>query len=152
MRPGGEMPGLHQALDLIESERPLGKDRTKKERDVSSKFTELCIDCSDPLRLAEFWAEVLDYKITDAEGDEVALAGPEGSGPEILFVKVPEAKTVKNRLHIDVNPVDREQDEEVQRLLELGARKVDIGQGDVTWVVMADLEGNEFCVLRTRKD
>jgi hypothetical protein len=119
---------------------------------VSSKFTELCTDCSDPLRLAEFWAEVLDYKITDAEGDEVALQGPEGSGPQILFVKVPEAKTLKNRLHIDVNPVDREQDEEVQRLLELGARKVDIGQGDVTWVVMADLEGNEFCVLRTRKD
>ena len=117
-----------------------------------SKFTEVCFDCSDPHRLAEFWAGVLDYKITSAEDDEVAIEGPEGSGPSILFVKVPEGKTVKNRLHIDVNPVDREQAEEVQRVLDLGARKIDIGQGDVTWVVLADPEGNEFCILSSRKE
>jgi hypothetical protein len=64
---------------------------------------------------------------------------------------VPEGKTVKNRLHLDVNPTDREQDEEVRRLLDLGARYADVGQtGDESWVVLADPEGNEFCVLAGR--
>ena len=66
--------------------------------------------------------------------------------PTLTFAHVPEGKTVKNRLHIDVNPTDREQDGEVQRLIELGARRVDVGQGDASWVVLADPEGNEFCV------
>ena len=119
---------------------------------MASTFTELCIDCSDPQRLAEFWSEVLDYKITDSDEDSVELTGPEGSGPTLLFVKVPEKKRVKNRLHIDVNPRDREQAEEVERILALGATHADVGQGpDVSWVVLADPEGNEFCVLRTRK-
>ncbi|HEX6075234.1 MAG TPA: VOC family protein [Micromonosporaceae bacterium] len=62
-----------------------------------------------------------------------------------------EGKTVKNRLHLDVNPTDREQDEEVRRLLDLGARHADVGQGDASWVVFADPEGNEFCVLANRR-
>jgi Glyoxalase-like domain len=62
-----------------------------------------------------------------------------------------EGKTVKNRLHLDVNPTDREQDEEVRRLLDLGARHADVGQGGVSWVVLADPEGNEFCVLADRR-
>lgn len=66
-----------------------------------------------------------------------------------MFAPVPEGKTVKNRLHIDVKPVDRSQDEEVRRLEELGARRIDIGQGDVGWVVMADPEDDESCVLRS---
>ena len=70
--------------------------------------------------------------------------------PTLTFARVPEGKTVKNRVHLDVNPADREQDEEVRRLLDLGARHVDVGQGDVTWVVLADPEGNEFCVLADR--
>ena len=118
---------------------------------MTSKFTELCIDCAEPKRLAEFWSQVLDYKIDDDDDDdEVEIKGPAGSGPTILFIKVPEAKTVKNRLHIDVNAFDRSQDEEVERIIGLGAQRVDIGQGEQTWVVLADPEGNEFCVLRSR--
>jgi hypothetical protein len=70
----------------------------------------------------------------------------------LTFVPVPEAKSGKNRLHIDVNPIGCNQDEEVERLLGLGARRVDIGQGERSWVVLADPEGNEFCVLRDRVD
>src|SRR6266511_1538632 len=72
--------------------------------------------------------------------------------PTLTFAHVPEGKTVKNRLHLDVNPTDREQDEEVRRLLDLGARHADVGQtGDESWVVLADPEGNEFCVLAYRR-
>jgi hypothetical protein len=77
--------------------------------------------------------------------DEVALARDEHSFPGLVFGLVPEAKGVKNRLHIDLNPDD--QVAEVDRLLALGATRADIGQGDVPWVVLADPEGNEFCVL-----
>jgi hypothetical protein len=117
---------------------------------MSSKFTELVIDCADPERLSRFWAEVLDYEVTDREESMVCIQDRDRTPPSLLFVIVPEGKTVKNRLHIDVNPVDRDQAEEVERLIELGARKIDIGQGDVSWVVMADPEGNEFCVLKSR--
>jgi hypothetical protein len=71
--------------------------------------------------------------------------------PTLSFVHVPEGKTAKNRLHLDLNPTDREQDEEVRRLLDLGARHADVGQGDESWVVLADPEGNEFCVLAGRR-
>ncbi|MDP9224843.1 MAG: VOC family protein [Actinomycetota bacterium] len=118
---------------------------------MTSKFTELCIDCWDRERLAAFWAEVLGYE-TKYEDDEVFIEGSTGSGPIILFPVVPEGKTVKNRLHIDVNPTDGDQSDEVRRLENLGATKIDIGQGDVSWVVMADPEGNEFCVLKGRID
>ena len=117
---------------------------------MASKFTELVIDCAEPERVAAFWAEVLSYRVTERDEESVLLEGPEGSGPGLLFVIVPEPKSVKNRLHIDVNPHDRDQDEEVERLIALGARRVDIGQGEQTWAVLADPEGNEFCVLRTR--
>jgi hypothetical protein len=75
-----------------------------------------------------------------------------GSGPTILAVRAPEPKTVKDRLHIDVSPTDRDQDAEVERILGLGATRTDVGQGEQTWVVLADPEGNEFCVLRGRVD
>jgi hypothetical protein len=127
---------------------------------MASRFTELIVDCHDPKLLADFWCAVLDYHIADEDptGVEIAgwdaeavgaMAGP--TAPTIVFVQVPESKTIKNRLHIDVNPTDRDQDEEVARLETLGARPVDVGQGsDVSWVVLADVEGNEFCVLRRR--
>jgi hypothetical protein len=124
-----------------------------------SKFTELAIDCADPSGLARFWCAVLDYEIHD-EDDEIVTIGsplvPEGKKrlgpvpPTLTFARVPEGKTVKNRLHIDVNPADRQQDEEVRRLLDLGARPADVGQGGQSWVVLADPEGNEFCVLADR--
>ena len=127
---------------------------------MTSKLTELAIDCADPGGLARFWCSVLGYEV-QAEDDGVVTIGsplvPEGKNhlgpvpPTLTFARVPEAKTVKNRLHLDVNPTDREQADEVSRLLELGARRVDVGQGDEqSWVVLADPEGNEFCVLAAR--
>jgi hypothetical protein len=116
---------------------------------MACRFTELVVDCSDPRSLAGFWCRVLGYE-TEEEGDGFSfIRGGEGEGPGIDFVRVPEAKTVKNRLHIDLSPRDREQPEEVERIVALGARRIDIGQGEVSWVVLADPEGNEFCVLRT---
>jgi predicted enzyme related to lactoylglutathione lyase len=106
------------------------------------------VDCAEPRRLADFWSQVLSYKVTFEEADEVAIEPPEGDCPALLFIRVPESKTVKNRVHVDLNPDD--QDAEVQRLEQLGARRVDIGQEDASWVVMADPEGNEFCVLTPR--
>ncbi|MDQ3951484.1 MAG: VOC family protein [Actinomycetota bacterium] len=117
---------------------------------MSSRFTELAVDCRDPARLAEFWCGVLDWRVTATEEDLVEIAGAE-PGPTMVFVVVPEPKSVKNRVHVDVSPRDRDQAEEVERILALGARRVDVGQGDVEWVVLADPEGNEFCVLRTRR-
>ena len=105
------------------------------------------IDTADPQRLAKFWAEALGYEVlfSRTDGNERAvMIGGQGR-PRILFFEVHDAKVGKNRLHLDLRPDD--QDAEVQRLLSLGATKVDIGQGDSTWAVMADPDGNEFCVL-----
>ncbi|PSK68796.1 glyoxalase [Streptomyces sp. CS149] len=128
---------------------------------MAGKFTELAIDCADPMALARFWCAVLDYEVQDVEeGEEVVAIGspavPEGKSrpgpvpPTLTFARVPEGKTVKNRLHIDVNPTDREQGEEVERLLALGARRADVAPDGASWVVLMDPEGNEFCVLGTR--
>jgi hypothetical protein len=130
-----------------------------KSRRMTSKLTELAIDCTDPVGLARFWCAVLGYEVQDQD-DGLVTIGPRdvvGEGapgpvpPTLTFAHVPEPKTAKNRLHLDVSPADREQDEEVRRLVELGARHVDVGQGDESWVVLADPEGNEFCVLATRR-
>jgi hypothetical protein len=128
---------------------------------MTSRFTELAIDCADPASLARFWCAVLGYVVDDDEEEDIASISapsmPQGTSregpvpPTLTFARVPEGKTVKNRLHIDVNPADRNQDDEVRRLLDLGARRVEVGQGDVSWVVLADPEGNEFCVLATRR-
>jgi hypothetical protein len=126
---------------------------------MSSKFTELAIDCADPTRLARFWCAVLDYEVQSEEDDVVTIGSPlvpDGRNhvgpvpPTLTFARVPEGKTGKNRLHLDVNPTDREQAEEVSRLLALGAQHADVGQGDESWVVLTDPEGNEFCVLAGR--
>jgi hypothetical protein len=129
---------------------------------VASKLTEIAIDCADPRALARFWCAVLDYEVQEQDEDGVVTIGspavPEGKArpgpvpPVLTFAPVPEGKVVKNRLHLDVNPTDRDQDAEVRRLLELGARHADVGQGaDVGWVTLADPEGNEFCVLAGRR-
>jgi predicted enzyme related to lactoylglutathione lyase len=118
---------------------------------VAARFTELIVDAADPEALARFWAEVLGWRRTDTYDDgTVELADPSGSRPTLVFVPVADPKTVKNRLHIDVSPSGCDQDEELQRLLALGAHPVDIGQGPQTWIVLADPEGNEFCLLRSR--
>jgi len=120
---------------------------------VSCRFTELIIDAEDPDGLAAFWQQVLGYEERDRDEDAIEIGGPPGTGPTLVFLRVPEPKTVKNRLHIDVNATDRDQAAELERLLALGARPVDVGQGDaVSWHVLADPEGNEFCLLARRVD
>ncbi len=119
---------------------------------MGSRFTQLVVDCADPERLARFWAEVLGTEVEEVDQESAELKSRPGEGPGIYFAKVPEGKTVKNRLHMDLSPVGCEQGEEVARVMALGATRVDIGQGDVSWVVLADPEGNEFCLLRRRVD
>jgi catechol 2,3-dioxygenase-like lactoylglutathione lyase family enzyme len=111
----------------------------------------LCIDSTDPAKIAAFWEAALGWRRTYDKEDQIALEPPAGSPedgivPDLLFLRVPETKTVKNRLHLDLRPKD--QAAEVARLEALGARRVDVGQGEVSWVVMADPDGNEFDVLK----
>ena len=112
----------------------------------------VAVDATDPAALADFWAAALGWRRTYDTVEEVVLEPPAGSkedgvSPDIVILRVPEAKSVKNRLHLDLRPKD--QTAEVTRLEGLGATRVDVGQGpDVTWVVLADPQGNEFCVLR----
>jgi catechol 2,3-dioxygenase-like lactoylglutathione lyase family enzyme len=113
----------------------------------------LCVDSVSPAASADFWAAALGWRRTHASEDEVVLEPPAGSpedgvAPDLLFIKVPGDKEVKNRLHLDLRPKD--QAAEVARLEALGARRVDLGQGPVSWVVLADPDGNEFCVLQQR--
>lgn len=111
-----------------------------------------CVDARDPESLGPWWAELLDWRVTHTSPNEVVLEPSEGSphdgvSPDLLFLRVPEAKAGKNRIHLDLRPDD--QDAEVARAEGMGARRIDVGQDDsVTWVVMADPEGNEFCILR----
>ncbi|MGH3385979.1 MAG: VOC family protein [Nocardioidaceae bacterium] len=127
---------------------------------MTCKFTELAIDCADPHGLARFWCSVLGYEVQDETDGTITIGSPlvpEGKNrvgpvpPTMTFALVPEGKTAKNRLHLDVNPTDRDQADEVRRLLDLGARPADVGQtGEESWVCLADPEGNEFCVLAGR--
>lgn len=116
---------------------------------VTSAIRHTTIDCADAYGLASFWSEVLGLPMheDDKPGDPEALI--EGAG--LLFVTVPEAKTLKNRVHFDLQPQDRRRDEEVERLLALGATLVDDRRNpDGTgWAVLTDPEGNEFCVERS---
>ncbi|MEV8095303.1 VOC family protein [Kitasatospora sp. NPDC085879] len=118
---------------------------------MSSLVRHITIDCADAYRLGTFWAAALDSKVHDDDkpGDPEALVEAQGSA--LLFVTVPEPKSVKNRVHLDLQPQDRTRDEEVERLLALGAAPVaDHRRPDGTgWVTLADPEGNEFCVERS---
>lgn len=119
----------------------------------SLKIAWLTIDSHDPKKLGEFWKEALDLEVVHEEEGEYALAGKGrmGSSWNILFYGAPDEKKVKNRLHLDLIP-DTDKEAEAKRLEALGATRVDIGQKDVTWIVMADPEGNEFCILSPRDD
>ena len=119
---------------------------------MGATLTEVVVDAADPERLAGFWADVLGWHRTGAYEGVVEIGDRGGAGPTLVFVPVPEPKSAKNRVHLDVNPTGCDQHEELARLLDLGAVEVDVGQGDQTWVVLADPEGNEFCLLRTRVD
>ncbi len=127
---------------------------------MASRIFSLCIDCTDAERVAQFWADVLGWEVINTgfqkteHGRDGATIGAPGGGPlEIDFRWVPDgAKTTKNRLHLDINPTDRDQGAELERLLELGARPVDVGQSEASWHVLTDPEGNEFCLCRDTID
>jgi catechol 2,3-dioxygenase-like lactoylglutathione lyase family enzyme len=117
---------------------------------MGAVVSELCVDARDPRVQARWWAEVLGWRVVlDPDDDEVVeLVPPDGAATPWLFARVPEAKQVKNRLHVDLRPRDGEdQASELARLLALGATRVDVGQAEVAWHVLADPEGNEFCLL-----
>ena len=130
---------------------------------MTSRLTEISLDCHDPDRLAEFWTAALDWVVLEREPGLVEIGPARESDQDLLdavrtgpvpptmfLAAVAEDKVVKNRMHLDLSPVDRSRDEEVERLLALGATPADVGQtGDESWVVLADPEGNEFCVLRS---
>jgi catechol 2,3-dioxygenase-like lactoylglutathione lyase family enzyme len=131
---------------------------------MSLRWYSVVVDCKDIPAQSHWWAEVLGWRVVFETDDEVGLVPPHAldsardipileQGPGLVFVRVPEGKAVKNRLHIDLAPPpDGDQAAEVRRLEGLGARRVDVGQdaSPATWVVMADPEGNEFCVLTAR--
>jgi Glyoxalase-like domain len=108
-------------------------------------ITNIVFDCHDPARLATFWATALGYATNTDHPDHAWAYDPRRTKPYLLFNKVPEPKVVKNRMHLDLDTDDVEA--EVARLEALGARKLQfIDEGDRPWWIMADPEGNEFCV------
>ncbi|MFI8823088.1 VOC family protein [Streptomyces sp. NPDC053431] len=121
---------------------------------MTSLVRHVTIDCSDAYRLATFWAQVLDSRVSDDDkpGDPEALV--ESAGACLLFIQVPEKKSVKNRVHLDLQPQDRTRDEEVERILALGASLFDDQRrpDGTGWVTLADPEGNEFCVERSKAE
>ncbi len=137
-----------------EAAKPVTSSR--KVTAMACRISELVIDAADPDRLAAFWSDVLGYVELDRESDGSIEIGPPDVGfggpqPTLIFSPTSDSRTGKLRLHIDVNATDRDQDAELERLLALGARPVDIGQtGTESWHVLADPEGNEFCLLHTR--
>ena len=115
---------------------------------MPSRIAAIAIDAAQPRLVADFWCDVLGWRILEEEDGVISIAPPDGSWPTIDVVPVPEAKTVKNRLHLDLRADGVTTSDELERLLSLGARPTDVGQGDdVTWVVLSDPEGNEFCLL-----
>lgn len=108
----------------------------------------MCVDAHDPRRVADFWCQVLGWRVVEDSTEGVAIAAPDDAWPSIDFLPVPEKKTIKNRLHLDLRADGVTTEAELQRLEDLGAHAVDVGQGgDVSWTVLADPEGNEFCLL-----
>ncbi|MCH5672148.1 VOC family protein [Streptomyces gilvus] len=117
---------------------------------MTLEWEQVIVDAADPVALGRWWTEALGWVVVNDAADEFEIRPENDRLPGLLFVPVPEPKTIKNRLHLDFRPDDR--DAEVTRLLALGARHADVGQaGDESWVVLVDPEGNEFCVLGPRR-
>jgi len=124
---------------------------------MTSLISHTSVDCADAFALSEWWKQVLGYVDIDGDpnepGHEECMIRSAETGHQLLFIEVPDARQVKNRLHFDLRPADGTRDEEVARLLAIGATQVDDQRevrGDGTgWMVLADPEGNEFCVLRS---
>lgn len=122
---------------------------------MACRFSEVVLECRDPELLARFWCEVLDWVVLDREDEgSVEIGAPAGFGgpqPTIILSRHEQPQPGKSRLHIDVNPTDRDQPAELERLFALGARPAEIGQtGEESWQVLLDPEDNEFCLLRAR--
>jgi len=115
---------------------------------MSLEWEQIVVDSRDPETLGRWWAEALGWVILNDSQDEFEIRRNIEQVPGLIFVQVPEGKTVKKRLHLDFRPADQEA--EVARFLSLGAHHVAVGQGQQPWVVLADPEGNEFCVLSRR--
>jgi hypothetical protein len=115
---------------------------------VTSRIACVAIDSVRPFALAEFWKSALGWVVIDQDDTGVSLAAPGTRIPTLDIMEVPEEKVVKNRLHLDLRADGCTTAEELDRLLALGATRADVGQGpDVSWVVLADPDGNEFCLL-----
>ena len=111
----------------------------------------IVFDAHDLPGLARFWAQVLGWRILSEREREIVIGSDENAPVGICFMPVADAKTVKNRLHLDLTSAPDDRDAQIERLLRLGARRVDIGQtGNESWTVLADPEGNEFCVVRPK--
>ncbi|MFF4394789.1 VOC family protein [Streptomyces sp. NPDC001480] len=115
---------------------------------MTLQWEQVIVDATDPVALGRWWAEALGWVVVNDAADEYEIRPAPDRVPGLLFVPVPEKKSLKNRLHLDFRPDD--QGAEVARLLALGARHTDIGQGEQSWVTLTDPEGNEFCVLGSR--
>jgi hypothetical protein len=115
---------------------------------VSLEWEQTIVDAHDPESLGRWWREALGWIVVNEDPGEFEIRPSAERLPGLLFVAESEPKLDKNRLHLDFRPDNR--DAEVERLLALGAKHVDIGQGEQSWVVLADPEGNEFCVLGSR--
>lgn len=115
---------------------------------MSLEWEQIVIDADEPAVLGAWWARALGWTVV-GDDDEFEIRPAPDRLPGLLFVPVSDRKHTKNRLHLDFRPDD--QQAEVDRFLALGARLADIGQGEQSWVVLADPEGNEFCVLSSRK-
>jgi hypothetical protein len=116
---------------------------------VGLEWEQVVVDSKEPAAIGQWWADVLAWVVVNDSRDEFEIRPSAEQLPGLLFVPTPDTKEVKNRLHLDFRPGD--QQAEVERFLRAGARRVDVGQGSPTWVVLADPEGNEFCVLSSRK-
>ncbi|HLI01257.1 MAG TPA: VOC family protein [Acidimicrobiales bacterium] len=108
-------------------------------------WEQIVVDSQHPASLGRWWQEALGWVVVNDDPEEFEIRAAPDRFPGLLFVAVPEQKTVKNRLHLDFRPDD--QAREVERMLSLGAARADIGQGEQPWVVLTDPEGNEFCIL-----
>ena len=127
---------MDTATDVLERKR------------LAFRLDQLVIDCADPELLSQFWAAVLHYEICDSDATTAAIEDPEGLHPSLWFQKVAEGKYAKNRIHFDLDVDEGALEAAVAELRTLGAHEIDLGQGEHhTWVVMADPEGNEFCVV-----
>jgi len=112
-------------------------------------WEQVVVDADQPAVLGAWWAQALNWTVVTDSAEEYEIRAEPDRLPGILFVSVQDVKQAKNRLHLDLRPDD--QATEVERLIALGARRVDVGQGQQTWVVLADPVGNEFCVLASRR-